>query len=357
MRCKRISDCRLQIADLAIGLVVVVAIGGFSVIALADTAAERAARLEKLSASEKEELLRKKQRFDKLDLEEQARLRKLHESLSAKPDAAQLEGVLIRYSNWLKGLNSAQRSEILDMPAEERVARIKQIVRMQEQQRFRDFVDYNLPGPDQESINKWLDKFVEANEKDILSEIRDDRDRRRIREIDDAQARRRVLITKLNSRWFNPRMPFPSDAEIDAMAATLSETTRKELEKAKEPKERLDRMKHMVGAAIFSINFPHPSEDELRKFYAALPADKRAPLENLEPAELLPELRRLYRMDQFAKQGGPWRGGPRPPGGEGPRGRGGPGPGGPGPGGFGAPPPDFGQQPPGFASPTPDKKK
>ena len=112
-------------------------------------------------------------------------------------------------------------------------------------------------------------------------------------------------------------------------------------------------MKHLVGAAIFSINFPQPSEDELRKFYAALPADKRAPLENLEPAELLPELRRLYRMDQFAKQGGPWRGGPRPPGGEGPRGRGGP-----GPGGFGAPPPDFSQQPPGFASPAPtDKKK
>ena len=145
------------------------------------------------------------------------------------------QGVLIRYSNWLKGLNSAQRSEILDMPTDERIVRIKQIVQMQEQQRFRDFVDYNLPSPDQDLIYKWLDKFVETNEKDILSAIHDDRDRRRIRDIDDAQARRRMLITRLGSRWFNSRMPFPSETEIDAMVATLSETTRKELEKAKEP--------------------------------------------------------------------------------------------------------------------------
>jgi hypothetical protein len=298
MRCSRIADRGLRIADWLLGITVALAVLAFAVTLWADTTAERAARLEKLTANEREELLRKKQRFDKLDPEEQDRLRKLHESLSAQPDAELLQGVLVRYSNWLKGLNPAQRSEILDMPAEERLARIKQIVQVQEQQRFRDFVDYNLPSEDQQHIYRWLDKFVAGNEKEILDNIRDDRDRRWIRDIEDDQARRRMLMTRLGARRFNPRMPYPSDAEFDAMAAALSETTRKELAKAKDAGERLERTKHLVGAAIFSINFPHPSEDELRKFYAALPADKRAPLENLEPAELLPELRRLYRMDR-----------------------------------------------------------
>jgi hypothetical protein len=354
MRSKPLLDRGLRIADWTIVGVVVLSVLVFAVAAWADTQAERAARLAKLSPAEKEELLRKKQRFDKLEPEERDRLRRFHESLSAVPDADQLHGVLIRYSNWLKALQPNQRSAILDLPPDQRIARIKELVQIQEGQRFRDFVEYNLPPEDQEAIYKWLDNFVAANERKIIDAIRDDRDRHRIRDIADDQARRRMLITRLGARRFDARMPFPSKEEVNAMVVGLSPETRSELDKAKDPEERQGRSYLLVGAAISSIAFPPPSEEELLKFYAELSAEKRAPLEHLDADQLQPTLRKLYRMEKFGQQGGPWggpwRGGPRPPGGDGPRGRGGFGPG-------ALPPPEF-QPPPGFASPAPaDKKK
>jgi hypothetical protein len=337
----------MRIADLVLGIFVSLGLVTFAVAAWADTAAERAARLAKLPPAEKEALLRKKKHFDNLDPAEQERLRKLHKSLSAAPDAQQLDGVLVRYSNWLRALQSTQRTELLSLPPDERIERIKKLVREQERQRFQDFAESNLPPADQELIYQWLDKFAAQHEEEILDALPDHRDRRRIREIEDDTARRRALIARLGLRFFNPRMPCPSKDEINQMVASLSETTRKELDKAKDANERRLREDQIVGAAIFSITYPPPSDDELRKFYAELPAEKRAALEHLDADQLQPELKRMYRMEKYGRWGG-GRGGPRPPGGDGPRGRGpGPGPGGP--------PPDRGQPPPGFASPAPDK--
>jgi hypothetical protein len=131
-------------------------------------------------------------------------------------------------------------------------------------------------------------------------------------------------------------MPFPSNDEIKAMVAELSETTRKELDQATDAADREARSHQLVWAAIGSVAYRQPSEDELLKFYAGLPAENRAKLENLDPDELLPALRKLHR-EKFGRRGGPPRGGefrgPRPPGSPGPPG------------------PDFDRQPPGFASP------
>jgi hypothetical protein len=342
MRRNSSAEFGMRIANWGSVITPLVVVLWLTVAVLADTRAERAARLTKLTPAEKEDLLRKKERFEKLEPAERDRLRHLHESLSAVPDADQLHGVLERYSNWLKGLNSAQRSEILDMPPDERIARIKELVRIQEGIRFRDFVDYSLPAADQELIYKWLEKFVAENEKEILDSIRDDRDRRWVREIKDDQARRRHLIMRLPHRWGNSRMPFPSKEEIQEMIAKLSEMTRVAIDKAQDANERQARANQLVGAAIGSIVIPHVNEAELLSFYAALPADKRAPLENLDSEELRMSLRKLWRAEKLREQWG-GRGGSRPPGGDGPRGRGGP-------------LPDFGQ-PPGFASPAPRDKK
>jgi hypothetical protein len=86
MRSKAISDFGFRISDLVLASLAVAIIVGLAAVAWADSHAERAQKLAKLTADEKEELLRKKERFDKLEPEEQERLRKLHESLSKSPD-------------------------------------------------------------------------------------------------------------------------------------------------------------------------------------------------------------------------------------------------------------------------------
>ena len=332
MRSRANAECGMRNAEWwAAGLAAVLVVG-VAVVAWADSAAQRAEKLAKLSAEEKEELLRKKERFDALPLEEQDRLRKLHQSLESSPNAPQLAVVMERYTNWLKALQTpAQRTELLSMPPDKRIEAIKEIVREQEKQRFKDFAEYNLPAGDQEHIYQWLDKFVAGHEKEMLDAIRDDRDRYHVRNLEDDRARRKSLIIRMGFRRPDSKMPFPSQAEIDAMVKELSETTRKELAKPPVEDERADRARRLVYAAIGSIALPHASEEELLKYYASLPAEKRAPLENLDAEQLQPALRKLHRMERFSKgRGAPPRGGRGPSGG---------------------PPSDLNRQPPGFANP------
>jgi hypothetical protein len=327
--------------------------------------------LAKLSLEEKEELLRKKERFDALapasgaagQPDEQQRLRKLHAELAAAPDAQELDRILFRYSDWLKGLTSAQKGEVQDFeqPMDKRIARIADIVHFQQSQRFREYLRESFPtqSEDLEKISAWLNKFVEKHEDDIIDAL-DDNDQRRIRRMDDEQHRRRALVMRLGGAWGNRRMPFPKDDELLELVATLSDETRSELEKATDTKDRVSRARELIGAAVFTISFPPPSEDELLKFYAELPADKREFLDRLDSDQMQRQLRHMYRMAKFGERGNPWGGGRGGRGGDGGPGRG-PDRGGPDRGGpdRGGPSRDGPGRPPGpppgeFPPPTPE---
>jgi hypothetical protein len=274
---------------------------------LADSYAERAAQVASLSPERKAELLRKKERFDKLSEDDKKRLRDMHAELSSSPDSAALEGLMHRYCDWLKNLSSRDRDEVLTLPIDKRIERIKMIIRVQEGQRFRDFVNYSLPPSDQELIYAWLDDFVARNESQILDAIRDDRDRRRIQGIDDGKARRKALIQRLPLQRFEPKMPYPSSEETERMVATLSKETQTRLGSSA-GSDRNERMRELVGAAIMSVTFPPPSEEELRKFFAGLPTEDKGRLEEMEPEQMRRSLRYMYRSKQFQAAG---YGGPR----------------------------------------------
>jgi len=311
---------------------VVVALGA-SVVS-ADNYAERAATIESLSTEKKAELLRKKQRFDELTDDKQQRIRDLHEQLFAEPNAAELDELMRRYCAWLRNLSSRERQEVLELPADKRIERIKVIVRRQEGQRFTEYVKYHLPKEDQEAIYKWLDEFVASHETEILDRLRDD-DRRRIRAIDDAKARRKTLIQRLPLRRNDPKMPFPTPEESNQMAESLSVATRERLDKPAGT-DRGDRVRELVGAAIMSIAIPPPSDDDLRKLFASLPTEEKGRLEEMDSEQMQQALHFMWRAKHF--QGGRWGGfrgdGRRDDDRDGPRG-----------------PRPVGPPPPGFASP------
>jgi hypothetical protein len=310
-----ISDLRsawLALAILAVG----------STVLWADTYAESAAKIKSLTSDQKTELLRKKERFDKLSEAEKARLRELHAQLVRSPDWPELEKLMGRYCNWLKGLNPRERDEMLSLPADKRIARVKEIVGRQEGQRFTDYITYHLPKPDQEAIYKWLEEFVSNHEQEILDRLSPD-DRRRIQTIGDEKARRKSLIQRLPRRRADPSMPYPSAEESDQMVAGLSSDTRSRLE-SPAGTDRATRVRELVGAAITSVSIPPPSEDDLRKFFASLPAAEKGRLEEMDSEQMQRALRFMWYARHFPGRGGPggFRGdggregsrGPRPPG-------------------------------------------
>ncbi|MEX2175182.1 MAG: hypothetical protein WD872_12540 [Pirellulaceae bacterium] len=283
----------------------------FAPLTRADEFAERAAELEKLSAEQKDDLRRKKERFDALPAQERQRLRDLHESLLSAPDSEELVKVMQRYCDWLDSLESGPRLAVLNLPPAERIEMIKELVSDQESKRIQDYVQYDLPEKDRDAIYRWLEKFVDQHEDDILDELHDD-DRRRIRKINDDQARHRTLITRLPYRRFNRKMPYPDKEDIETMVASLSETTRKQLEKSPAADEQRSRASELVGAAISSIAVPPPTEEELRKFYLQLPPEQQARLDSMDRDQMRRELRQMYRYSKFQereKRGGPPRGG------------------------------------------------
>ena len=329
MAAKRIADCRWRIAEWRIPILGFGLVGLLATAVLADNYSKQAAQVASLSSEQKAELLRKKDRFDKLTDAEKQRLRDLHAELTSSADAATLETVMRNYCNWLRYLPPRERDEVLSLPIEDRIKRIKEIVKRQEAQRLRDYVTYYLPQADHEALYTFLDDFVKDHEKEILDRL-DDNEKRWIRRTDDDAARRKALIPKLMRRFRDSKMPFPSIDEMLVMAGRLSPETQKEIDSQAGAK-RDDRVRDLVWAAIGSIAMPPPSEEDLRKFFAGLPSEDKGRLEEMDSEKMQQALRYIWRVKQMGGRSGYGRGdgnrGPRLPG----------------------PPP--GPPPPGFASP------
>src|SRR5687767_6902602 len=73
---------------------------------------ERVERLQKMSPEEKEDLQRKKKRFDELPEAEKDRLRELYAAITIDPQSEALSETIRRYNRWLATLSSAQRSDV-----------------------------------------------------------------------------------------------------------------------------------------------------------------------------------------------------------------------------------------------------
>lgn len=267
----------------------------------AETEEQRAQRLQNMTAQEKESLLSKKERFDKLEQDERDRLRALHRAIEATPNAPELEKTLDRYHAWLATLSPVQRDDLRDLPAEERIVRIKELLKVQETQRFQAYVS-NLDELDRQAIFKWLGEFVTEHEDEIVEQMPEDQ-RKRFRGVGDPEARQRWLGMTMAFQRHNPKMPTPSREDYNRLLARLSSKTIAQIEQAPAI-EQPDRVREMVGAAIFSRQNPPVAEEELRQFYTGLKPDQREKLEGLEPEEFKRRLTSMYHAEKRGWQGG-----------------------------------------------------
>lgn len=282
----------------------------------AESELARRQRVAQMTVEEKEELRQKQERFVSLSKPEQERIRQLHDALSTSDDADKLRGVLERYHAWLATLSSAERAELLSLPANERIERIKALMQKQEDERFKKEVSDNLTSEDRQAIMKWLLQFVEDHRDEVLAAIPEDR---RLPNVD-----RWPLMFAMLRAWAagDPTMPRPKPNDVQALVDALSPGAQATIKNVKEPQKRMEVAQRWIRAALESRRWRSPppvSRDELRKFYAEqLSASERERLEALSPEEMQQALQRAYYEHQFRSRGfgpggpGPSRGGRGP---------------------------------------------
>ena len=273
------------------------------------TRKNRQVRLEQMPATEKEELFRTKERFDRLPQQEQQRLRQLHTAIQADPRAGRLRQVMFHYHEWLKTLPSGQRAELLSLPADARLEEIKRVVRQQERQQFNDLTSKRLLPVDREAILVWLNDLVARREQELLSVLPPDiQDRLRTLNQRD---RLRNLMYQARRR----RGPLRSvmdvvqltDEDVNRLASGLSKEVRQTLAEVQDDQDRQDLLRRWVAAALFSHMMPKVTDDELEPFYDQLPPALKERLENLPRSRMKSELRRLYVKKRFEERGRPLR--------------------------------------------------
>jgi hypothetical protein len=267
---------------------------------------ERRSRIAHMSPEEKESLRAKFETFNRLEPAEQERLRKVHADIVADPAAPRLQGVLDRYHEWQKTITSAQRAELLQMPAEERIQRIGELLQEQAKQRVRELAGRPLPEQDIEAIYSWLGRFLKRFETEFKERMPSDV-RERLEKTADETAWRQQILRYLVYRGGRGEFPFPrpTQEEFQEILTKLSPESRQVLESAKTPEDRESIARQWVFMTMRTKAFPTVPEEELRKLYQELPTSERERLEGLEPTEL----KRLLTMRYF------YRGFARPPGG------------------------------------------
>jgi hypothetical protein len=261
-----------------------------------------------LSPQEKQDLQQKEQRFFRLPPDEQEQLRQLHRDLTLDPQAQHLEQVLERYTRWLNTLPSGQRAELLSLPAEERIAKIKQMLQQQETSRFGHFVTQELTDDDRRAILAWLDEMLTRREPELVAKYPGLEERLRL--ATDPWRRRMAILMTLRytplKDTLRPELP-----DLERLKDSLSPKARQLLEKAQGTSDMSELAQRWIYAALFSRQaIPPVDPEELRRFYdQKLDARQREYLESLPAERMQHELRRMFYAHRFQQFGG---GGPPP---------------------------------------------
>lgn len=301
---------------------VLLAVGTTSAV---ENTTDRLARVEQMSASQRNALKRNQERLESLPAENQLRLRELERQLDADPAGDRLRALMVRYHEWLQSLPSGERAELLSLPAEQRLPKIQEMMTKYETARLREQAKEALTPEDSQLVKKWFGEIVKLR-RDKLIELLPPS----MREVAKTEEDPRRLMNHVFWNRENPGRPGPgftmsdplqiTEQERKVLVDTLSPAARKVYSQA--PNE--DQRKEIVQFWIFSsVFFQRLTSEELQAFLKSknLPASERDRIENLPPDQMRAELVRLYfqrRMGQDGKRSpffppGKGRGGPSRP--------------------------------------------
>ena len=260
----------------------------------------RRAWIETLSSAQKAELLNSQKRFANLPLDQQRRVRALHEQIARDPEAAELRRTLALYHGWMNDLSPGRRADLLALDDEQRLQAIERIADEQQRQRSR-----TLSSEDARALLAWLGERALLHRERILRDTPRSRRRHFEKLGSDQQQALLMVLAWRRSRSGNrsPLAPLGRE-DLASLRSHLSPEAQAKLEQAGD----FDRQKRLIYAWVHHTMVRHHvlsrafgrgptslSQEELETFFSQnLTSDQRAELLSLPTEEMQRDLRRLY---------------------------------------------------------------
>jgi hypothetical protein len=270
---------------------------------------ERREHIEKMSSSDKEELVQAQERFADLDAEHQQRLRALHAAIESDPDAARLRRLMQHYGNWTKSLSSYSRAELTELDPAARIEGIKK--RLNEEQAREG--GRRLDDKDIEIVRQWMNDYATRHAAQVLAKLpesqqKDWNERAPL-------TRHRLIFLEIWQPWlgFGGRAlvrpppvttppPLWTDEDWTLLLKVLGPEERDRLEKAKPPEQWqllsvwCRRALQQFRPASRNVRGGSPKIDDegLVDFFEKLPTEEQNRLLNLPGEESYRALLQLY---------------------------------------------------------------
>ncbi|HEX5442835.1 MAG TPA: hypothetical protein VFW87_03355 [Pirellulales bacterium] len=282
----------------AIAVLVLAAVGATSD-PTAEVLAARRAKIAAMDPVQRQELLRRYERFSHLDAAEQQRLRDLQTQIDADPNAERLHRILARYHEWLKTIKPAERALLAELPRDKRV---EEIERLQRHQRIAQRME-PLTRKDAGEIAGWINNLVKDHRDDVIAAM-SEADRKRFEKQNDSAQQRWLTYRIFGGRRGSERQSRVSAEDIQRLAERLSPGARAELDKESNAEAR----RRLVGLWVYGMLYRAPqyrdrdgrrvntlvSEELLEFLQTEVPPAEREQLLKKPREEMLRELRRMY---------------------------------------------------------------
>lgn len=270
---------------------------------------QEAANLEQLSEADKVELAKKRERFERLSVDEQQRYREFHRQLENHPDAERLIRILENYSTFLQSLTSIERAKLADLPLDERIAEVQTLKQRQDWRAFNRLAEQSVTPKDLAALFEWIGQVALAHEpqvQDAFFSMNPEFDPARLpkQSIDKARFWSWFIIGQLGE----DTLKIPTDAEIDELGLRLSTSAQEFLNLATDREEKLSRLRGWLFVGWMSRRRNSISEEELERFFnEQLNEEERQTLDQKSPEDRLDLLREMYvrrRMNRGGRGGG-----------------------------------------------------
>lgn len=266
----------------------------------------RRQRVLAMSADRYEHVVHNRDRLAEMPALQQEKLRRLEEDLERAPDAERLRRVMLRYHEWLRALTLAQRTDVVDLPPEERLARIK-VIRAKQRARLQAETTDGKPlsWADKAVILSWFDKYAQKHQDHLLADLTPEK-RQQIEQLDPGKRHWPLFLLVQRGRSGRPivaLLPTPTAAEFDPLVAKLSPAAQESMRQRGSLGQQWILLTQWAQAAIRGRMVESGTGraataiavDELQRFFeTVLPPQKREELLNLPPEETQREVRRLF---------------------------------------------------------------
>jgi hypothetical protein len=300
---------------LAPALVVLVLVGEFAWIARrTDPLAEQRRAVAALLVDEKATLDEHWERFRKLSLDDQQRLRDLHAAIEQDADPNGLRTALVDYEKWKATLSSQDSASLIGLDPQPRIARVKELADEQSA-----IAAKTLSPADVRAIIAWLQQQVEANREKLLATLPQGA-RERLDTLGVTERNTALMMSVLMHRGpGGPRRDFIGFEEWAQLKSSLSPQAQKTWDAAPGMEARKLLIGEWIRQAMLQTypqqaggHGPRVDEAELKKFFnQELDDAERNRLLGLPGDEMTVQLRReylrrrgLWREPAF---GEPWR--------------------------------------------------